>query len=710
MGSPILNNRCLVHLAVGAFGRAAADATTALTLFDRLGQDLESVQACHNHAVIAFCRGDVPDALRRLELADRRYRALGVAEPNVVIDRAQMLLAAGLASEAVAAAEAALAEPDLQPVKRAELLFVAAKASLAAGELGTARRWAAQSRRLFHVQQRETWEARSRFLACQARYLSGERTEGLLAAVLELAARLTQLRAEEACLAHLLAGRLARHRGQHAVATASFAAAARRRHGSPLARATGWLALAMRAAEQNAGRTLFSACAHGLDALDEHRLVFGAAELRAMATFHGRDLATLALEAAHRNGSPRSMLAWSERWRATSLAEPSVQPPADPELEGELAALRDAVRRLEEQVSGGAASGPARQQRDHYEVAVRRRRLGLSGSVNSQPRLDLDELFAALGEIRLIALVGIGGILYGLTVGNGRVRKHRIGELAAAMRELDFARFALRRAAHARAGGVAALGEQLQRALLGPAAGLLTGGPVVIVPPATLHSAPWSLLPALAGVPVSISGSAAMWLRAKASAGDPPADRRVTLVLGPNLSSGGAEISSLAELHSGATVLGSETGNGPATAERVLTSMTGAWLAHIAAHGSFRADSPLFSALRVDGGPLFVHDFDRLSRAPHRVVLSACDSGIGAPVGADELLGTVSGLLRAGSVGVLASVVPVNDVAATPFMVTVHQALLNGKSLPEAALIGRLAASGDPLTSATAASFTVWGV
>jgi hypothetical protein len=54
--------------------------------------------------------------------------------------------------------------------------------------------------------------------------------------------------------------------------------------------------------------------------------------------------------------------------------------------------------------------------------------------------------------------------------------------------------------------------------------------------------------------------------------------------------------------------------------------------------------------------------------------------------------------------------VPVNDAAATPFMVTVHQALLSGASLSEAALAGRLAAHGDPLAWATAASFSVWGV
>ncbi len=268
----------------------------------------------------------------------------------------------------------------------------------------------------------------------------------------------------------------------------------------------------------------------------------------------------------------------------------------------------------------------------------------------------------------LVVLVEVGGVLHSLSIGAGRIRRHQIGSTAAAIRELRFARFALRRAAHARGGRDPAAAQRLQHALLGPVARLLGGSPVVIVPPATLQSAPWGLLPALAGLPVSVSPSAAFWLRANTTAMDPPADRRVALVLGPGLGTGGSEIAGLAELHGSATVLGRQAGVAQASVERVLACISDSWLAHIAAHGSFRADSPLFSCVNLDDGPLFVHDLERLNRPPHRVVLSACDSGVGAPVGTDELLGMVSGLLRLGSAGVLASVVSVNDEAAVPFM------------------------------------------
>lgn len=706
----ILNNRCLVHLATGALGRAAADAGAAQGLFERLGQGLEAVQACHNRAIVATRRGDLPGALRLLDLAESRYRALGVSEPDVIIDRGQVLLAAGLASEAVTAADEALAHQSLQPVKRAELLFFAAKAALAADQLDKAAAWAQRSRRSFQRQQRQNWQARASFLVCQARYLREDRSERLLTSVLQLAPRLAEQRAEEAPLAYLLAGRLAGHRGQHRLATANFtAAAAHRRHGSPLHRATGWLAAATLAASQGRRRAVFSACGRGFDALDEHLLVFGAAELRALATFHGRDLAKLALEASIGSRSPRSTLEWTERWRATALAEPSVRPQDDGQLEQDLAALRDAARRLEESGALGASAGAAHQQRRLHEAAVFHRRLRLSGSAGSQPRLDLDALLGSLADRRLVTLVEVDGMLYSLTIGGGRIRKHQVGSMATALRELRFARFSLRRAAHAREVGDAGVGQRLQQVLLGPVARLLDGGPVVVVPPAMLHSAPWGLLPALAELPVSVSPSAAFWSRASAAAKDPPADRKVALVLGPGLGSGGSEITGLARLHRTATVLGQQAGAGPASVDSVLACMSGAWLAHIAAHGSFRADSPLFSCITLDEGPIFVHDFDRLSRPPHRVVLSACDSGVGAPVGADELLGMVSGLLRLGSAGVLASVVPVNDEAAAPFMLAVHQSLLDGDTLPEAALAGRRAAVGNPLATATSASFNVWG-
>jgi len=225
----------------------------------------------------------------------------------------------------------------------------------------------------------------------------------------------------------------------------------------------------------------------------------------------------------------------------------------------------------------------------------------------------------------------------------------------------------------------------------------------VVVPPGRLHAVPWALLPSFRDRVLSVAPSASVWLRARRAT--PPARRAVVLVRGPDLGSGGAEVPALAEQYDDMTVLG----RGTATAQRVLGAIDGAWLAHIAAHGRFRASSPLFSSLRLDDGPLTVHDLERLRRAPHRLVLSSCDSGISAPAGADELLGLTGSLVPLGTVGIVASVLPVNDAAVVPLMLALHQRLRAGASLAESLRDARLQLDADPLVAATGWSFIALG-
>jgi CHAT domain-containing protein len=148
---------------------------------------------------------------------------------------------------------------------------------------------------------------------------------------------------------------------------------------------------------------------------------------------------------------------------------------------------------------------------------------------------------------------------------------------------------------------------------------------------------------------------------------------------------------------------------GAATAEKVLYALDGAWLAHIAAHGTFRADSPLFSALHMHDGPLTVYDFEQLRRAPYRLILSSCDSGVLAPTGANELLGLVSSLLPLGTAGIVAAVVPLNDQAVVPLMVDLHRHLRAGQTLAEAVYRVRSGLAGDPVQQATAMSVIALG-
>lgn len=146
-----------------------------------------------------------------------------------------------------------------------------------------------------------------------------------------------------------------------------------------------------------------------------------------------------------------------------------------------------------------------------------------------------------------------------------------------------------------------------------------------------------------------------------------------------------------------------------ATVAASLAALDGAALAHVAAHGHFREDSPLFSSLTLADGPLLVHDLQGLRRPPHRVVLSACESGVMAPVGDQELLGLAAALLSMGTAGVVSSLAEVDDAATVEVMVALHASLRAGGGLGEALLAARSMAAGDPVLTATAASFTVIG-
>jgi CHAT domain-containing protein/tetratricopeptide (TPR) repeat protein len=708
-----LTHRAEVFLGLGLPGRAGADFARAEELLATTGQGLEYAKARHNRGLAALSRGDLPEALTYFDEAGKRYDALGEINPDLAIDRCWALLAAGLAGEAAQETDTALSQVPPQggiAYKRAELLFAAATAALAAGNPADARERARQAHRLFRTQGRAIWEARADLVLAQAKYAAGEHSAPLFRYVERVAARLEASRAAEAMQAHLLAGRLALSRGRAIEADQHLERVARsRRRRPPLTRSVAWLARALQADARSNARATLAACSRGIDALDEHQMTLGATELRAYGTAHGAELATLAQRVALRRGDARRLLFWSERWRAVALASRSTPLRHDRELVAELSALRGVTRLLETSEMAAARRNALERERRRLETAVQARTRRSPGSRTKEAgQFDLDTLFDELGESRLIELVEVDGVLHVIIAADRRLRLHTVGSIPEREVEVEMNRFVLRRLAHRppRPGDEMVLthrGAQLESSLLGSAAAELGDGPIVVIPPGRLRAVPWTLMPSLRDRVVSVAPSASTWMRARRIR--PPAQRRVTLVVGPRLASGGAEVVQLRPRYPEAVTLG----QGSATAEHVLTALDGAWLAHIAAHGTFRADNPLFSSIQLDDGPLTVHDFERLSRAPYRLVLSSCNSGVAAAVGADELLGLVTSLVPLGAAGIVASVVPVNDPAAVPLMLALHDALQGGATLPEALLAARKTADGDPLAEATANSFIALG-
>ena len=720
-----LTARALVYLAQGRTRQAAQDLAAAGRLFAGTTQELESAYLVHNQAIVAFRSGDLPTALSCLDEAARRYSALDVPLPDLTLDRCAVLLAAGLPRDALSHAEQAIREAERirgQSTKRAELLLAAATCALAAEQPQVALARAQAARRLFRAQHRGRWQAQAGLLMLSARFAQGRVSAPLLRAASQLALQLDGLGSAEASQAHLLAGRIALRLGRPDEARRHLGSAARSRlRGPAYSRAAGWLAEALLAEAAGDQRRLLHACRRGLDLLDAHRLTLGASELRAQATAAGAELAELAQRAALRSGRSRALLRWSERWRATALAVPPVRPGDDQELAADLAAARDVASRLAQAQDRGRPVAALRQQQRRLEDAVRARVMRAPGTpgvprtpAKAGPQdLDPGALLAELNGTRLVQIVAVGTALHVLVCGDGRVRHRTAGQAAQALRAIELARSGLRRLAHSGPGRgpsadsafalLAATGRQLEQTLLGDAVRLLGDGPVVIVPPGRFHAIPWALLPSLRDRAVSVAPSAHAWLRARSAR--PPNRRRVVLARGPGLGTDGAEVPALAPLYDDVTVL---AGSG-ASSNRLLAALDGAWLGHIAAHGSFRADSPLFSALRMSDGPLTVYDFEQLRRAPHLLILPSCDSGRLALAGADELLGLTSSLLPLGTAGVVASVAPLNDHAAVPLMLSLHRHLRAGQTLAGSLCTIRRQVGDDPVLLGAAWSLVALG-
>ena len=115
-----------------------------------------------------------------------------------------------------------------------------------------------------------------------------------------------------------------------------------------------------------------------------------------------------------------------------------------------------------------------------------------------------------------------------VVVADGRARDFVVGTKTDADHAVASARFVLRQAARGRPVSLVEAAAQLQRHLLGDAVRAIGNGPLVLSPTASLHGAPWGLMPLLRDLPISVVPSGALWLRArtrKAQPGRPAAGR-----------------------------------------------------------------------------------------------------------------------------------------------------------------------------------------
>jgi CHAT domain-containing protein len=103
-------------------------------------------------------------------------------------------------------------------------------------------------------------------------------------------------------------------------------------------------------------------------------------------------------------------------------------------------------------------------------------------------------------------------------------------------------------------------------------------------------------------------------------------------------------------------------------------------LIHIASHGYFRQDSPMFSAIRLADSYLSLYDLYYMDLPADLLTLSGCVTGLGVVAEGDELLGLSRGLLFAGVRSLVLTLWDVDDESAADFMSSFYSRLSRNSS------------------------------
>jgi tetratricopeptide (TPR) repeat protein len=221
--------------------------------------------------------------------------------------------------------------------------------------------------------------------------------------------------------------------------------------------------------------------------------------------------------------------------------------------------------------------------------------------------------------------------------------------------------------------------EELYRKLLSPLEEKLEGQHLVVVPHGLLHRLPFQALhdghrDLIDRFSISYAPSATIY---RLCGERPVNDQGGALVMGvpdaeaPLILDEATAVAGIipeAELLLGAK----------ATMAALRAKGTRCRLIHIATHGFYRQDSPMFSGIRLGDSILSLYDLYRFNLPAELITLSGCATGMSTVAGGDELLGLVRGLIRAGARAALLSLWDVQDRSTLEFMTSFYRFLTTG--------------------------------
>lgn len=736
--------QCSVHLSRGmlAFERSQPEqARESFAYVARIAHDEGFVEqefmAKHNEGYAAYLLGDLPRALATMSAAAEIGADVSVAPAR--LDRAAVLLEAGLVSEAIEILESGLAElaGDGHDLLRAEFELRLSRAHRLAGHLERAGEAASSARAAFGALGARAWEAKAVLAGLIVELdeqLRPRRARGQLPVEPELMARLSLLgdasvAASAADTADALTA-TAMELGNRELATVSRIAAGealllagdlpaardrleRTRRQAPGSLADGLRGAAVLAAvraaagETTAARRLLAAAARRLAAGQQGS---ASLDLRTARSIHGVRLASLDLDLAVPRGSG-AVLRTLERWRGATERLPSLGRPEDPLL----AELTGRLRSTRGQMRGDPDPDRRRlleRRAAHLERQIRARDWALSSeAADAAPApVRIREARDALerADRDLVWFFVHGHRILGVGIIGGRASMRDLMSLEEATELAHRMRIDLRTAATQRLGvlteavwrSLRSSAERLDERLLRP--WRCSSGGLVLVTCEQLSALPWALLPSLSGRPLSIARSLTAFARAEASpvpAGPPGGGsandrtRAVHISVGPGLARAGAEASAVEAAWRGRAV----TAN-PSSSAGLVRALSRPGVVHVAAHGTHQMESPLFSSLTMHDGPIFAHELQPTGVAADHVVLSACDVGLATSRPGNEELGLAISMLSLGARTVVAAVAPMPDDVAADVMTRHHRGLAAGA--PSDAALAAAIAESHPVAAA----------
>lgn len=713
------------ELLLGRLDQAIASFDHAIELGRETAQDIVVAAGLQNQAYALSSVGEFPSALTQLQQARELYDTIGDARRNLSTlhdDMAETYRLAGLTNDAVAYARTALrsVEGRGNQEKEADARYRLAVCLLDNGDNERAAAEAEQARAMFSVAGRSTWATRAMLTALEAALASdqvaedrfGDRVAEAIEQLEQRGWRTEALRLRNRVLLLSLTG------GNRRLDPRFLTESIEANDQSVIAVLETLLHRAMThlvtpGSDDTALDTAF-------EMLQAHRRRLNDPELRAGAGRLAEAFRFIALEEALNGREPAGLLSAEERWRSASHRLPPARPSPDPVAAETTRQLRELTRQAAESEEPDPALGhrirelEERLRRSSHQSAPDRftedqpsrgRPVDSPPGVGNSPDELVRELSSRLNGDRLVEWFEHRGKLHAISVQAGTVDLREVGPVndlrsAASRIRRDLARLLLFsdggdlprrwRRLNERA-------RELGRRLIGPDA---DSAGFVLCPPGALVELPWALMIPDRKVALTVSFSATSWLGSHGHIGDPT----VEVIIGPGLDHATGDHRGLAQSFPSMRVTDHVRRH---DLDRALAE---ADVLHIAAHGAFRSDNPMFSSLRMEDGDFALHELAGFERVPALVALAACDAGKSLHLDrGTEHLGTAPAWLNAGVETIIAPICAVPDALTATVFERFYRSLPSNTPARALANTWNELADGEPRLAATAAAFLCFG-